>query len=137
MTEDNKQDISFPSGGSRTEYIGAKVTAEQKRHIRRLAAECGMTVSSYVLARAFNYRPKAVMETLIGCRSDLVNYTSALRGMNPEKRRQMFNSYPFMLEWLKELGRLAERVTDVLDKVRFSNRLPDGTRNGEDGEDEP
>ncbi|MGK4025753.1 plasmid mobilization protein, partial [Bacteroides fragilis] len=111
MTEDNKQDTSFPSGGSRTEYIGAKVTAEQKQYIRRLAAECGMTVSSYVLARAFNYRPKArltarqeaVMETLIGCRSDLVNYTSALRGMNPEKRRQMFNSYPFMLEWLKEL----------------------------------
>lgn len=106
MTEDNKQDTSFPSGGSRTEYIGAKVTVEQKQYIRRLAAECGMTVSSYVLARAFNYRPKArltarqeaVMETLIGCRSDLVNYTSALRGMNPEKRRQMFNSYPFMLE---------------------------------------
>ena len=103
-----------------------------------------MTVSSYVLARAFNYRPKArltarqeaVMETLIGCRSDLVNYTSALRGMNPEKRRQMFNSYPFMLEWLKELGRLAERITDVLDKVRFSNRLPDETRKGEDGEEE-
>ena len=151
MTEDNKQDTSFPSGGSRTEYIGAKVTVEQKQYIRRLAAECGMTVSSYVLARAFNYRPKArltarqeaVMETLIGCRSDLVTYTYALRGMNPEKRRrpekrrQMFNSYPFMLEWLKELGRLAERVTDVLDKVRFSNRLPDGTRNGEDREDEP
>ena len=45
-------------------------------------------------ARAFNYRPKArltarqeaVMETLIGCRSDLLNYTSALRGMAPEKR---------------------------------------------------
>ena len=77
MTEDNKQDIEFPSGGSRTEYIGAKVTAEQKQYIRRLAAECGMTVSSYVLARAFNYRPKArltarqeaVMETLIGCRT--------------------------------------------------------------------
>ena len=59
MTEDNKQDTSFPSGGSRTEYIGAKVTVEQKQYIRRLAAECGMTVSSYVLARAFNYRPKA------------------------------------------------------------------------------
>lgn len=78
-----------------------------------------------------------VLETLIGYRSDLVNYMSALRGMNPEKRRQMLNSYPFMLEWLKEFGRLAEHVTDVLDKVRFSNRLSDGTRNGEDGEDEP
>lgn len=104
-----------------------------------------MTVSNYVLARAFNYRPKArltarqeaVMETLIGCRSDLLNYTSALRGMAPEKRRQMFGSYPFMLGWLKELGRLAERITDVLDRLRTDNRLPDGTRNGEDKEEEP
>jgi hypothetical protein len=144
MTED-KLNTPIPPDGRRTEYIGAKVTPEQKRHIQRLADKCGMTVSSYILARASGYRPKArltarqeaVMETLIGCRSDLVNYTSALRGMNPEKRRQMFNSYPFMLEWLKELGRLADRVSKVLDSVRTDNRVPDGTRNGEDREDEP
>ena len=111
MTED-KQNTPFPPENRRTEYVGAKVTPGQKQHIRRLAEKCGMTVSNYILARASGYRPKArltarqeaVMETLIGCRSDLVNYTSALRGMNPEKRKQMFNSYPFMLEWLKELG---------------------------------
>lgn len=77
------------------------------------------------------------MEPLVGCRSDLVNYTSALRGMSPEKRRQMFGNYPFMLGWLKELGKLAERITDVLDKARLSNRLPAGTRNDDDGEEEP
>ena len=147
MTEDkqNTQHTPFPPEDRRTEYVGAKVTPEQKRHIRRLAEACGMTVSGYLLARAFGYRPKArltarqeaVMETLIGCRGDLVNYTSALRGMNPEKRRQMFGSYPFMLEWLKELGKLADRITRVLDKVRLDNRLPGGTRNDEDGEDEP
>lgn len=144
MTGD-KQNTPFPPDDRRTEYVGAKVTPGQKQHIHRLAAECGMTVSSYILARASGYRPKArltarqeaVMETLIGCRSDLVNYTSALRGMNPEKRRQMFNSYPFMLEWLKELGRLAERISKVLDSVRADNRLPGGTRNGEDREEEP
>lgn len=144
MTED-KQNTPFPPDDRRTEYVGAKVTPGQKQHIRRLASECGMTVSGYILARAFGYRPKArltarqeaVMETLIGCRSDLVNYTSALRGMTPEKRRQMFGSYPFMLEWLKELGKLADRISDVLDKIRTDNRVPDGTRNGEDGEDEP
>ena len=134
-----------PEEERRTEYVGAKVTPGQKRHIRCLADECGMTVSNYMLARAFNYRPKArltarqeaVMETLIGCRSDLLNYTSALRGMAPEKRRQMFGSYPFMLGWLKELGRLAERITGVLDRLRTDNRLPDGTRNDEDKEEEP
>ena len=144
MTKD-KQNTPFPPENRRTEYVGARVTPGQKQHIRRLADECGMTVSNYILARASGYRPKArltarqeaVMEALIGCRSDLVNYTSALHGMNPEKRKQMFNSYPFMLEWLKELGKLADRITGVLDKIRADNRLPDGTRNDEDREDEP
>lgn len=142
MTEDKQ--IPFPPEDRRTEYVGAKVTPGQKQHIRRLAEKCGMTVSNYILARASGYRPKArltarqeaIMETLIGCRSDLVNYTSALRGMNPEKRKQMFNSYPFMLEWLKELGRLADRISGVLDKVRLDNHVPGGTRNDEDRKEE-
>lgn len=144
MTE-NKQNTPLLPADRRTEYVGAKVTPGQKQRIRRLADRCGMTVSNYMLARAFGYRPKArltasqqtIMETLVGCRSDLLNYTSALHGMNPERRRQMFNSYPFMLEWLKELGKLANRITDILDRVRLSNRVPDGTRNDEGAEDEP
>ena len=137
MTEDkqNIQHTTFPPEEERrTEYVGAKVTPGQKRHIRCLADECGMTVRPKARLTA---RQEAVMETLIGCRSDLLNYTSALRGMAPEKRRQMFGSYPFMLGWLKELGRLAERITGVLDRLRTDNRLPDGTRNDEDKEEEP
>ena len=144
MSENNKDNTGLPQDGRRTEYVGAKVTAEQKRRIRQLAGKCGMTVSDYLLARAFGYKPKErlterqtdIMETLVGCRSDLVNYTSALRGMNMEKRRQMFGSYPFMLGWLKELGKLAERITGVLDRVRMDNRLPEGTRNDENREEE-
>lgn len=144
ITENDKDNTGLSLEDRRTEYIGAKVTVKQKRHIRQLAGKCGMTVSDYLLARAFGYKPKerlterqtAIMETLAGCRSDLVNYTSALRGMSPEKRRQMFGSYPFMLGWLKELGKLADRITDVLDKVRQENRLPDGTRNDENQEEE-
>lgn len=144
MTE-NWQNTPFIPADRRTEYIGAKVTPGQKQRIRRLADRCGMTVSNYILARASGYRPKArltasqqaIMETLIGCRSDLLNYTSALHGMSPERRRQMFNSYPFMLEWLKELGRLANRITDILDRVQQANRMPEGTRNSEGPEDEP
>ena len=124
MTKD-KQNTPFPPENRRTEYVGAKVTPGQKQHIRRLADECGMTVSNYILARASGYRPKArltarqeaVMEAHIGCRSDLVNYTSALHGMNTEKRKKMFNSYPFMPAWLKELGKLAGRITGLLYKI--------------------
>ena len=120
MTEDkqNIQHTTFPPEEERrTEYVGAKVTPGQKRHIRCLADECGMTVSNYMLARAFNYRPKA--------------------RLTARQEAVMFGSYPFMLGWLKELGRLAERITGVLDRLRTDNRLPDGTRNDEDKEEEP
>lgn len=145
MAENDKDNTGLSQDGRRTKYIGAKVTAEQKKHIRQLAGKCGMTVSDYLLARAFGYKPKerlterqtAIMETLVGCRSDLVNYASALRGMNPEKRRQMFGSYPFMLGWLKELGKLAEKITGVLDRVRMDNRLPEGTGSVDYQEEEP
>lgn len=136
--------IGYPQGGRRSEYVGAKVTVEQKERIRQLAEKCGMTVSDYLLARAFNYKPRerlterqaAILETLVGCRSDLVNYTSALRGMDRERRRQMFNSYPFMLGWLKELGKLAESISQVLESVRTTNRIPGGTSNDENQEEE-
>ena len=143
MTDD-KQNTPFPPEDRRTEYVSDKVTPGQKQLVLWLADECGMTVSNYILTRVFGYRPKAkltawketVMETLIGCRSNLVNYMSALRGMNPERRRQMFGSYPFILEWLKDFGQLVDRVTGVLDRVRLNNRVPDGTRNNEDREEE-
>lgn len=144
IIENDKDNTGLSLEDRRTVYIGAKVTVEQKRHIRQLAGKCGMTVSDYLLARAFGYKPKerlterqtAIMETLAGCRSDLVSYTSALRGMSQEKRRHMFNSYPFMLGWLKELGKLADRISGILDKVRQENRLPDSTRNYENQEEE-
>ena len=40
----------------RTVFIGAKVSPRQKEHIKSLAEQCGMTVSDYLLARAYNYK---------------------------------------------------------------------------------
>lgn len=76
------------------------------------------------------------MGTLAGCRGNLINYASTLRGMDPEKCGQMFDSYPFMPVWLKEPGRLAERISKVRDSVSEEKRVHDGTRNNEDKEDE-
>ena len=74
----------------RTVFIGAKVSPRQKEHIKSLAEQCGMTVSDYLLARAYNYKPKArltkeevaLLQNLDNCRADLVKYTSALHGMS-------------------------------------------------------
>lgn len=116
----------------RTVLVVAKVTESQRDHIRKMADKCGMTVSDYILARSYSYEPKArmtedevkVLQNLDNCRADLVNYTSALRGMDSKKRKEMFHNNLFMLGWIKELGRLSRRIEDILNKAKASNRLP-------------
>lgn len=75
------------SNAKRTVFIGAKVTPRQKEEIQARAQQCGMTVSDYLLARAYGYTPRArltrkegaLLQELDGCRSDLVRYTVSIR----------------------------------------------------------
>ncbi len=116
----------------RTVLVVAKVTVSQRDHIRKMADRCGITVSDYILARSYNYEPKArmtedevkVLQNLDDCRADLVNFTSALHGMDSKKRKEMFNTYSFMLGWIKELGKLANRIEDTLNKAKVPNKRP-------------
>ena len=116
----------------RNVFIGAKVTTQQKEEIQSFASQCGMTVSDYLLARAYNYKPRArltkeeiqLLQNLDNCRADLVNYVSALHGMNNKQRLDMFNRYPFMVGWLQKLGDVANSVCQFLDGVRAQNNIP-------------
>lgn len=123
----------------RTVFIGAKVSPRQKEHIKSLAEQCGMTVSDYLLARAYNYKPKArlskeeaaLLQNLDNCRADLVKYTSALHGMSASQRHAMFNQIPFMVNWLKELGNVAENVCQFLNSVKEPNSIPTNNKTEE------
>lgn len=130
-----KEDIENTSDSSketRNVFVGAKVTPSQKEHIKSLAAQCGMTVSDYILSCAYNFKPKArltkeeaaLLQNLDDCRLDLVRYTSALHGMSTKQRMAMFNQIPFMIGWLKELGNVAESVCQFLNAVREQNKIP-------------
>lgn len=130
-----KEDIENTSDSSketRNVFVGAKVTPSQKEHIKSLAAQCGMTVSDYILSCAYNFKPKArltkeeaaLLQNLDDCRLDLVRYTSALHGMSTKQRMTMFNQIPFMIGWLKELGNVAESVCQFLNAVREQNKIP-------------
>ena len=63
---------------TRSVFIGAKVTPGQKEYIKSQAEQCGMTVSDYLLACAYNYRPRPrlskeetdLLQNLDNCRSD-------------------------------------------------------------------
>lgn len=123
----------------RTVFIGAKVSPRQKEHIKSLAEQCGMTVSDYLLARAYNYKPKArlskeeaaLLQNLDNCRADLVKYTSALHSMSASQRHMMFNQIPFMVNWLKELGNVAENVCQFLNSVKEPNSIPTNNKTEE------
>lgn len=74
-----------------------------------------MTVSDYLLARAYNYKPKArltkeeaaLLQNADNCRADLVKYTSALHGMSASQRHMMFNDsiYGELAEGAWQCGR--------------------------------
>ena len=124
---------------TRTVFIGAKVTPGQKEYIKSQAGLCGMTVSDYLLACAYNYQPKPrltkeetdLLQNLDNCRSDLVKYTSALHGMSTKQRMILFNQAPFMVGWLKELGNIAESVCQFLNAVKERNKIPSNEKSEE------
>ena len=68
----------------RDSTISFRVSKTQREHIGQLADKCGMTLSDYVLARSYNYRPKArltarqeaVRNALITARSDYARYVA-------------------------------------------------------------
>ena len=127
---------NIASDAKRTVFIGAKVTPRQKEEIQVRAQQCGMTVSNYLLARAYGYTPRArltseeaaLLQELDGCRSDLVRYTSALQGMSTSQRLTLFNQVPFMAGWFHKLRPIAEEVSDFLTAVREQNRVPSTTK---------
>ena len=124
---------------TRSVFVGAKVTPSQRDHIKSLAKQCGMTVSDYILSCAYNFKPKArltkeeaaLLQNLDNCRADLVKYTSALHGMSASQRHMMFNQIPFMVNWLKELGNVAENVCQFLNSVKEPNSIPTNNKTEE------
>lgn len=116
----------------RDSTISFRVSKTQREHIGKLADKCGMTLSDYLLARSYNYRPKArltpgqeaVRGELIMARSDYARYTSMLNAMPQDERRAMFRKQSWMIGALQLLGRTAEAITRIIDRCFAPNRIP-------------
>ena len=121
------------SGAKRTESITMKVTPGQKARINSLAKQCGETRSTYLLQRAYGYKPKARLtdgeriglKALMDCRTDAVNFANALKALTDDERIKMFRRYSFMIAWLDNLNAMAERVLKYLDNVKRPNSIPE------------
>ncbi len=116
----------------RDSTISFRVSKSQREKITGTAKECGMSLSDYVLSRAYGYEPKArltpeqeaVREQLVITRSDYAKYTSMLNTMSQDERRAMFRNQPWMIDALRLLGKTADMITRIIKKHFASNRIP-------------
>ncbi len=140
MTQKNVKKKNSSKKIKRSVYIGAKVTPDQKEKILRIAKECDLTVSDYLLARAVNYRPKArlspqgyaIASELIEIRGDLNRFFTTLNGLSQGRRIEMMRTYPFILGWLKELQKIALSLEPVIRMLTDKNTLPSDLNEKED-----
>lgn len=131
-------------GERRRSTMSFRVSKSQREKIEKLAAQCGMNRSEYLLSRAYGYKPKArltfaqtkVRDELIIARSDYTKYTSMLNAMPQHERRAMFRNQPWMTEALVRLHRTYELITDIINRYFFPNCVP-GTSSETDKEQEP
>jgi|GEM_PF-1152375 hypothetical protein len=116
----------------RDSTISFRVSKSQREKITGLAGECGMSLSDYVLSRAYGYKPKvrltpeqeAVREQLVIARSDYAKYISMLNAMSQDERRAMFRNQPWMIDALRLLGKTADMITRLIKKHFAPNRIP-------------
>ena len=127
----------MPPERKRSVTITVKVSPTQKADIKRLADRCGMSVSSYLLARAYNYRPKArltdnelaAMKEFAATRADVTNYANALKALSNEERLALFRRYNFMLEWGQTINNEMQRLSAFLNRMNIPNALPTEAEN--------
>ena len=128
---------TLPPERKRSITITVKVSPTQKADIKKLADQCGMSVSSYLLARAYNYRPKArltdnelaAMKEFAATRADVTNYANALKALSREERFALFRRYDFMLEWGQTINNEMQRLSAFLNRMNIPNALPTETEN--------
>lgn len=135
--EDEQPKGTLPPERKRSVTITVKVSPTQKADIKRLANRCGMSVSSYLLVRAYNYRPKArltdnelaAIKEFAATRADVTNYANALKALSNEERLALFRRYDFMLEWGQTINNEMQRLSAFLNRMNIPNALPTEAEN--------
>ena len=138
-----KEKVLLPPDYVRNGFVKAKVNSHQKQHIEQAADECGLSVSDYIVYRCYGYEPhsrlsqeeETLLQNLMGMRTDLLKYHSALNAMKMAKRTDLFDNVPTMYKWYQLIVPITNAVIDFVNNVRQrKSDLPDSyhTPKGED-----
>lgn len=129
----------------RDKAVVTRVTEQELSLIKSTAEECGMTRSDFIRARALGYKPRRRLsdeeldglKRLAACRTDMVNFANALRGLDDREKIRLFHHRPTMLEWYEKVARITGRVADFLQSAQTANSFPAGTTDRNNKEDNP
>ena len=143
--QENQESGQKKPSARRDKVVVTKVTEKELSLIKSTAEQCGMTRSDFIRARALGYSPKRRLsgeelddlKRLAACRTDMVNFANAMRGLNDREKIRLFHHLPTMLEWYEKVARVTDRVADFLQSAQTANSFPAGTTDGDNGEDNP
>ena len=143
--QENKESEQKKPDPRREKVVVTRVTGKELSLIKSTAEQCGMTRSDSIRARALGYKPRRRLsgkeldglKRLAACRTDMVNFANALRGLDDREKVRLFHHRPTMLEWYEKVARITGRVADFLQSAQTANDLPAGTTNGNNKEDNP
>ena len=117
--------------------LATKVNEEQQALIKARAAQCGMTVSDYLLSCACRYQPKARLTAeqaqgianLRDCRNDIRRFFATYNSLTAEQRSEVVRESENMRRWFRILAEIGNKVSDFLERVGAPNRVPDPSIN--------
>ena len=122
-----------------SEQVHCKVTPKESLEISMTAKKCGLTVSSFLRARALGYEPVArltveereLITKLSQCRADIANFTNAINGLTSEEKIKLFHNRMLMEKWYNEVVPIADAVSEFIREVRNMKMLHSRTANDE------
>ena len=143
--QENQESGQKKPRARRDKVMVTKVTEKELSLIKSTAEKCGMTRSDFIRSRALGYKPRRRLsgeeldglKRLAACRTDMVNFANALRGLDDREKIRLFHHRPTMLEWYEKVARVTDRVTDFLQSAQTVNSFPAGTTDVDNGEDNP
>ena len=105
--------------------ITTKLFLSDKVVIKQKAQHAGLTTSNYMrrtalghkLYAALNPEELRLLRNLDGLRGDIINFANALHGMKNDKRMELFQNIPFMVQWHKQVTPITNAVTEFLNSI--------------------
>jgi hypothetical protein len=126
-----------------SELVHCKVTPKESLEISITAKKCGLSVSSFLRARALGYEPvarlteveRSLITKLSQCRADIANFTNAINGLTSEEKIKLFHNRMLMEKWYNEVVPIADAVSEFIREVRNMKMLRPRTTNDDKKED--